>query len=44
MGIEPRSLRACSTLKAGVLPRLTTQVGLLTGAAGLAGTMWLITR
>src|SRR5271166_5950028 len=44
IGIESRSVRASSTLKTGVLPRLTTWVGPLTGAAGLVGTIWLTTR
>ena len=38
VGMESRSVLASSTLKTGVLPRLTTWVGPLTGAAGLVGT------
>jgi hypothetical protein len=44
VGMEFRSVRASSTLKSGVLPRLTTWVGPLPGAAGFVGTIWLITR
>jgi hypothetical protein len=44
VGIESNSLRASSGVKMGVLPRLTTWAGPLTGAAGLRGTTWLMTR
>jgi len=44
VGMEDRSVLASSTLKTGVLPHLTTWVGPLTSAAGLVGTIWLITK
>jgi hypothetical protein len=39
VGMEFKSVLASSTLKTGVLPRLTTWVGSLIGAAGLVGTI-----